>query len=441
MRVNWSPDTFRADAILIASTPDAAERQNGIAPITAPELEFDAYQDLLTLDEVSQRAASASGVDAPLPSLRLKVNEHGKTAVLELTAVSDVGDKAVDYVNAYAEALVGWDRDRASLNVVQLIEGFRNQEATLQAQIDAIEAGNSDENRGSLTRQLEGRQNQRAYAEALLVDPVGQLGLADPALSARPLRKEPLQDAVIAGLIAALAVYALGLVASSFRSRILDPESFTEQTGIPVLKTIDTARPDKEVISYLAARLTSGSTPQTLLVTDLILQASRPYIALQLAVLSAQQAKCTLLLDHSDNEGSVVTALSSSQVTPVTRLSEAVPAANVKSVPGLRILKLDSSVPIADVKSALKRWQGELDTVIINAGDLVSSGATAQLDEVAQRSLVLVNEQTQTRQALELAYSRTLRSSDTFALWIRGRTARKVAFPKRKASISLAQEP
>ena len=134
------PSVFRADVTLLVARATAGFTQFGLSPVTAPPIDLGAYRAAVASDRVLADALQRLGTrDPSLTDVRVLRGLTGSSveagardsSLLRVEGRGGTPQVAVQRANAVADALVAWDRRRATESMNRVI-------ATLEQQIEAL---------------------------------------------------------------------------------------------------------------------------------------------------------------------------------------------------------------------------------------------------------------------------------------------------------------
>jgi polysaccharide biosynthesis transport protein len=312
------PAVFRAESTLLVARGAAGFTQFGLSPVTAPPIDLGAYRVAVTSDVVLADALVRMGVASPsvaeVRALRGQVGSSTETGVrdsslLRVEGRGQTSQAAINRANAVANALVAWDRRRASESIdrviatlVQQIEALSEQVRSLQAIGDAATQTQID----GLVRLRAEQQQQLGYARALVASAEGLLSVLQPGDStARQVAPRPAMSAAVAALLAAIAVYALLLLRAAFNTRLRGSEDIAQVTGLQVLAEFPTVGRQeldrlREPSSYLRTNLlfaTEEAHPRVFMVTSSVAGEGKTTVARHLAEGFVRYGYRTLLVD------------------------------------------------------------------------------------------------------------------------------------------------
>lgn len=310
-----SAPTYQARATLLSSQP-ASSSNFGVTLVTSPAVDVTAYRTAATSVPLLQNALIELGVEATDPRLvedfRDRVDVRTETTSLSsLVHVevegTDPREIAVE-AQAVANALLQWDRNRATSNLENIVQ-------TLEAEIAALDAQIAESNRDDSVggeEQLEALQGLRAdrtlqlnSARALRNSAIGRLEILEPAqVPLEPVAPRPLLYAVLAFVLGVFVIYVLLLLREALDTRVRGTDDLAKMTNLPVLaefpKQPGQRRLPREAAGYLRTNLlfqTANDHPKIFLVTSSVSTQGKSSVAMSLAESFARNDYRTLLVD------------------------------------------------------------------------------------------------------------------------------------------------
>lgn len=393
---------FRAEATLLVARSNAGAAQFGISTVTAPPIDLAAYRVAVASDQVLADGLRRLGVESPTVTevrhLRGRIGSSTEagardSSLLRVEGRGGTPGEAVARANAVAEALVAWDRRRASEGVERVIATLTLQVEALSEQVRSLQAM-GDENLQSqvdgLVRLRAEQQQQLAYARALVASAEGLLSVLQPADSTvRQSAPRPLMNAAVVALLAIAAVYGLLLLRVALNTRLRGAEDIARVSGLPVLAEFPTAgRNDaarlREASNYLRTNLvfaTEDAHPRVLMVTSSVEHEGKTTVARAIAEGFVRYGYRTLLVDADLRSPSVVDAYDVAGNVPDTATTESWLTApdgphhvlnvdfgeeqRLDVIPQYRPIERAAEVLGRGFRLALARWQ-RYDVVVVD---------------------------------------------------------------------------
>ncbi len=313
------PAQFRAEATLLVARTTGGFSQFGLSPVTAPPIDLSAYRAAAASDRVLAEAARQLGSEAvgegDIRSLRGRTNtfvvgEGRDSSLLGVEARATSPRVAADRANALAEALVDWDRRRATESLTRVTTTLEQQIDALGEQIRAVQAagdGGDQTQVDGLIRLRADQQQQLAYARALVASAEGLLSVMQSAdTTPRQIAPRPVMSAAVAALLTVAITYGLLLLFTALRSRPRSVEDVVAANGLSLLAQfpLTTKATDSwrllEAAHYLRANLLFANHavhPKVFLVTSAREHEGKTTIACELAEGFARNGYRALLVD------------------------------------------------------------------------------------------------------------------------------------------------
>lgn len=309
---------FRAEATLIIVRSSSGFSQLGLSPVTAPPLDLSAYRAAVVSDPVLVEALGTLGVASPsdddIRRFRGRIGTSVDTGVrdsslLRVEALSVDPDGAIAASNAAGDALVAWDRRRASDSMARVIETLEKQIAALTEQVRTLQVVSTSEAQtqiDGLVRLRAEQQQELAYARALIASAEGLATMLQRAdTTVRQIAPNPLRDGLIAAMLAIAATYLTLLVSAAFNKRLRGVDDIAHAAMAPVVGEFPKARDTgdarvREAASYLRAKLlfaTSDAHPKVFLITSAVANEGKTTVSTHLAESFVRYGYRTLLVD------------------------------------------------------------------------------------------------------------------------------------------------
>ncbi len=301
---------YEAQATVVTTAQDPAQRAFGSTLVTAPALATSTYRSAVVSRAVLAEAwRQVEGVEPTEEqvarfgsSVAVRSEDANVSALLRISvqAANPAGARA--RADALARALVVWDEQRATRSLETIIESLEAQIGAIARELEVAEpalAPGLERTQAELVLQL-------SSARALRTGAVGRVELFELASTpTRPVRPRPLRDAVVAALLAVVLVYGLTLLRAAFDDRVRSVADLAELADAPVLAVFPTVRGGRgalssEAASYLRAGVsfaTGEAYPKTILVSAAREGEGKSSVAIALAKAFARQRQRTVLVD------------------------------------------------------------------------------------------------------------------------------------------------
>ena len=313
-RASSQPTVYETRATVIASQGGADLRAIGVSPVMAPPLDVSAYRAALFSDPVLAQAANLMGIAEPTPgevrrmqsgvSVRSEVDRNSSLIHIDVQDPSSTG--AADRANALANALVQWDRERASRTLTQGREILDSRIAAITDEIRSLQvAGGAQDEIDGLIRERAELQNNLNVMRTLSTAVMSYLDVMQPASIARPVSANVTLNTALAFMLGLMVTYGVLLLRSALDTRLRSVDDLANATGLPILAEFpklpkNTRRLPAEATSYLRTNLlfaTSDSDPKVIMVTSATTGEGKTSVALSLAESFARNDYRTLLVD------------------------------------------------------------------------------------------------------------------------------------------------
>lgn len=308
--------TYQATATVLASQPDSALQQFGVSLVTAPTVDVTAYEAAATSNPVVTTAMQSLGTKDPtekqivklLKKVSVRVDSGQKSSLLHIDVKNVSPVMAASTANALANALLAWDKQRATQNLGKIVDALQGQITSLDAQIAQTRAAELP-TPGQVTG-LESLRAQRTLqlnsARALEDSAVGSLEILEPAIAPiQPVSPRPGQDAALAFVLGLLLVYAVVFLRNALDTRFRGTEDLARTTSVPVLAEFPRLASGvrhlpHEAANYLRTNVTFATSqdhPKVILVTSASPKEGKTSVAMSLAESFARNDYSTLLVD------------------------------------------------------------------------------------------------------------------------------------------------
>lgn len=304
------PTEYEAQATVVTTTQDPAQRAFGNTLVTAPALSTATYRAAALSHPVLERAlehlagmpSSDESVRLLQGSLSVRTEEAQASALLRIAARAYDAELAQKRANAVAEALVEWDAGRATRSLETIVE-------SLVAQIDSIDAEIAEaasENVAGLQRARADLALQLSSARALRAGAVGRIELFETAPSPGvPVSPRPLRDATAMTLLAVLAAYGLVFLRAAFDNRFRSLDDLAITSGLPALVAFPRVNGGRkglprEAAAYLRtaiAFIKMGSETKIIQITSSLSGEGKTSVAIALSTSFARQHYRTILVE------------------------------------------------------------------------------------------------------------------------------------------------
>ena len=425
------PNVYQAQATVVTTFQDPAQRAFGTTLVTAPALSTSTYRAAVlsrpvierAFVELNGRAPSADEVLALQRAVTVRLEEAQASALLRVSTRAGDPVEAQRRADAVTSAVVAWDVERATRSLETSIESLTAQIASLDEEIVAAppeQLPGLERARADLTLQL-------SSARALRTGAVGRLELFEGAVVPRgPISPRPMRDAAIMAVLAVIATFGGLLLWGALDPRVRSPEDVARFTGMPVLAAFPRRRGDRrglprEAASYLRTGVefaTGDDRRRVVLVTSANEDEGKSSVAIALAMSFARQRYRTLLVD-ADLRNPVVGTEFGLDVEGVLTLDEVLTAADVRQPTQIAFLddqRLDvlpcgrgvanpTELLSSAIGPALARFSADYDVVVIDSAPVLPVADTLTIAPHATGVLFVVSVVGSNRKGVDAALS------------------------------------
>ncbi|MEX2541100.1 MAG: polysaccharide biosynthesis tyrosine autokinase [Trueperaceae bacterium] len=398
---------FEARATVLAAQTNPGFREFGLSAVSAPPLDVTAYREAGTSDPVLLGALQRMGVTTPGLSdirrlrgdIRVQAEDTRSSSLIHVVGEGATPDAASNRANAVSNALVEWDRNRASASVDQVVDMLELQVENLSDQIRSLQTMNDpsvdDQIMGRINLRAE-RQEQLFYARALSASASPLLTVMQPASPpSQQVAPRPMLNAFIAFFLAVVLTYGLLLLRRALDTRLVGVEDLVHATGLPVLAEFPRfRRGDKsalrEASSYLRTNLlfsTADAHPKVFLVTSAQAGEGKTVTATSLAEGFVRNGYRTLLIDADLRSPSVAklyrisgggnrASLVDWLQEPYQRHQPVEVAVSSKQslhvVPVFQPVGQPAELLSIGFRSCLEKWRQEYDVILVDSAPILA---------------------------------------------------------------------
>jgi capsular exopolysaccharide synthesis family protein len=397
---------FEAQATVLAAQTNPEFRQFGLSLVTAPPLDASAYQAAGTSDPVLADALRRMGLENPTASdirslgrkVSLTAESTQSSSLIYVRGRGETPGAAANRANAVANALVGWDRNRASEDMDRLVDTLEVQIESLSEQIRSLQTLGDP----SVTDQIAGRINLRAerqeqlsYARALSASATALLQVLQPASPpGSQTAPRPLLNAAVAFILGVMATYGMLLLRRALDTRLSGVEDLAHASSMPVLAEFPRLqRGDKnalrEASSYLRTNLlfsTADAHPKVFLVTSAQGGEGKTVTATSLAESFVRNGYRTLLVDgdlRSPSLAKLYRITGGNRSSLVDWLQEPYaqhqavdvavnPKQHLSVIPVFQPVSQASELLSMGFRSCLEKWKQEFDVILIDSAPVLA---------------------------------------------------------------------
>jgi len=292
--------------LLTSTSPELSQ-----VDISPEPLDLDTYKQVALSKDILSEVAGRELSSAELQRLRarfsVRYSEGRRSGVLSLTVESNDPELAAREANAWARALIEWERSRSLGTLLDEKKAIAAQLKAVNNQLATIDPRAEADRYASLSLLKTSLQQKLDQLDVLEAGIKTRLHLLEPAQPPQhPVRPRPLLNAVLAaslGLV--LALFAVFLL-ETLSVRVRDTEEAAAVTGLPVLAEFPRV-PGKngrmlprETALFLKTSLTPqlmGEETSVIAVTSTVEGEGKTSVALALALAYAHEGRPTLLVD------------------------------------------------------------------------------------------------------------------------------------------------
>lgn len=391
---------FRSTATVLANRTIVSD-SFGVSLVTAPAIDASAYRAAAksfpvlanARDILGGKYASVAQVDQLAESIDVRAEQNSSTALLRISATSYDPVLSADLANAVADALLEWDRNRATNGLKSILGTLDEQISALDAEISRLStSGANIAEIASLESLRAERFQQRNAANAMLTSAVGHLETLESALvPVAPFSPRSLQSSALAFVLGLLLACMFVFIREALDARFRGVDELARATGLPVLAEFPRLSPSEphlpvDGLGFLRTNLqfaTASDYPRIILVTSPGPGQGKTSLATGLAWSFAANDYKTLLIDGDLRRPKASSVLSASE-SQSTTLEEVLTgsrdfAPTKMSLGGVRFDLLPTFVPArnpteiisAGIVNLLQRVRPTYDVIIIDSAPVL----------------------------------------------------------------------
>ena len=468
---------YESAAVMLVTLGDLDLGSFEVPLITPPPISPDSYEAPVKGREVIGAALTALGTE-PTPERIASVSRRLNLAtpqgssfrdsseiILELTGADP--QAVANTLNALANALIEWDRQRAESYIADIITQADRNIADTENRIAELEAsGGSPEELGVLQSTLASRQTNRAAAEAVVGTARSRVEISQLAtVPTVPFAPKPTRDAVIAGVLGILLAYGFLLIRNLLDTRLRSVDDLEAVSSLPILAEFPrpakkTRRLPREAAGYLRTNLllaTQSTHPKVVLVTSPGNGEGKSSVALSLAESFTRANYRTLLVDADLRQPVIAREynLDDNRHMPLrTHLENphgAYEAAHVgvnlaqtlDIIPTFRAAPSPTELLSLGFPDCLASWQKDYDVIIIDSAPLLDVADTLTIAPLCTGTVLVASlEDTDPEQiadAVELLQRSGVRIFGLAATFV-GRTSARANYRYNRDASDLLEE-
>ena len=394
---------YEAQTTLLAAEPNTSGADRVLTP---PAIEHSTYATIIMSNpliesafaQLGQMNPSNSDISALRKSLAVEI-EGGRndvSSLIYLTAAAPSPENSAAYSDAVAQALVQWDRSRASANITQHISTLEGQIEALDDSIESLrlmgDVGNQNEIESRMTLRAQ-QQEELFYARALRNSTAGLLNIIEPAtVPPQPAAPQPIRNAALAAVLSIFLVYGVLLLRNALDSRLRRVDDVAT-LGLDILaevpKVSKSRRLSPEAMSFLRTNLLFAAQegPKVFLVTSAKGAEGKSSVALNLAESFVRNDYRTLLVDADMRKPDVadeyhIAPGSRKQLqdflrNPALDVTDEATRVAINQTQSLEVIPTFEATAAAPellssgIRSCLERWRGSYDVIVIDSAPLL----------------------------------------------------------------------
>ncbi len=426
---------YEATATLLSSQPDRSQDSFGVSLVTAPAVAVSAYQAAATSQPVLQSALIRLGTMAVAPDdieairkqLSVAAELDDPSSLIHVNVADANAALAADKANAVAEALLDWDKQRATQNLENVIRTLEGRISAVTAEIArAQEAAQPDKAQIDSLNNMKADQNlQLDSAKALRSSAVGHLEILEPASTPRePVSPKPARNAVLAFAVGVILVYGALILRIALDTRFRSSDDIARQTQLPLMAEFPRVSGGpgtlpREAANYLRTNLTfalADSHPKIVLVTSAMPGEGKTSVSMSVAESFARNDYRTLLIDGDLRSPTIVRAYQLSGLMSATfpRYLED-PEADVEPItietnagrldflPTLRPVRSPSELLSQGLGRVLARFARSYDVIVLDSPPVLPVADALAMAAHASGVVVTVSLPTAERRTVKAA--------------------------------------
>lgn len=418
------PEQFEASATVLAAQNTGDSRSFDTPLVSAPTLDVSAYRKAVlsnpvlrqVMTEVGLEDQTASAVEDFRNTITIHTESATDSSLIDIKVKNTSPQAAMTRSNLLAEALVNWDKARASESLNRVVLNLNEQVAVADRQIQALRDSGASEDQiaGQLSLRAQ-HFNQLEVARALSSSAAGLLSIIEPALlPEEPVAPRPLLNTAIAAILTMLLAYGLLHLLDSLNPG--NVEQVAEAGGLPVLASFpklatNNRKLPTEATNYLRTNLLFSSgdiTPKVILVTSARGGEGKTSVAMSLAESFVRNGSYTLLVDANlrnpeiaDNykmlssrlaHTALATWLQNPQATrDVVRLTVA--GNDLHVIPSFKADSSAAELLSSSFRTCLDHWKEEYDVIIIDSAPVLEVADTLSIAPYCSDTVLVANEQ------------------------------------------------
>ena len=274
-------------------------------------LDLDTYKEIALSKNILARIYNVPLESVQLQELRdrfsVKYSEGKRSGILFLTVESNDPKSAAREANAWANALVAWERERSLGTLLDEKKSLHAQLKAVDHQLSSLDPVLDADRYASLALLKTSLQRKIDQLDVLEAGIKVRLHILEPAQPPiKPVKPRPMLNGILAGLFGMVLAIFIAFLLESISIRIRSGEEAAAITGLPVLAEFpritnkNGSLLPKETALFLKTSLTPllmGEDTNVIIITSTVEGEGKTSIALALALSYAHEGKSTLLVD------------------------------------------------------------------------------------------------------------------------------------------------
>lgn len=433
--------SFRAEAVLVAKSPQVDLRTLGLPEINDMPLHVDAYSVAATSTPVLTAALQSLGspvtqgaVDA-LRGDQLQIRVVPDPQLVYLTVTADAPGKAANLANAVAEQLQLWDRSRITDELQRVATILTQRIAAQQVLLEQLADQPSRDTAIQLASErqvltdLDGQLDSIVALTSNTTSTLKVLRAATPA--DKSIGRSPMMFGLLGIIVGLLVAYALMFVVELFDGRLYTSESVERAADLPILAALTRQKPGRTTTAEAAMMLYSNlatamdlNRQTTILVTGVGYNDDTATTAMVLAESFARRGTNTLLVDADLQQPAIARRYRVPGINNLSLMSCVRGRQGPRQPLRLKIGERAQFSLIYESKPApnetqamlnglagcLERWREEFDAIIIRTTPVSLGGDAFILGWSCDGVVLAVNPRTTNRQRLMSTIARLRRA-------------------------------
>lgn len=274
-------------------------------------LDLDTYKEIALSKNILTKIYNVKLDNVQLQKLRdrfsVRYSEGKRSGILFLTVESNDPKSAALEANAWANALVAWERERSLGTLLDEKKSLRAQLKAVDHQLSSLNPALDADRYASLKLLKTSLQRKIDQLDVLEAGIKVRLRILEPAQPPiKPIKPRPILNSILAGLFGIILALFIAFLFESVSIQVRNSEEAAAITGLPVLAEfprLSNKNGDslpRETALFLKTNLTPllrGEDTGVIVVTSTVEGEGKTSIALALALSYAHEGKSTLLVD------------------------------------------------------------------------------------------------------------------------------------------------